>query len=292
MLYDIHAAIDYDYESPVAGGRHVLRLLPLTEPGLQRLVAGVLSVEPGPEERRDGADFFGNAVTAIACRSAHEALSVRLTARVLVEPGGDLLDMSPSPEGLQAEIAEIRSLGPEAPHHFLAPSPRVPAEAAIAAWAREVCAPDRSVRETARRLAARIHDDFAYDPAATTVDTPPREAFGLKRGVCQDFAQVMIAGLRGIGIPAGYASGYLRTEPPAGRPRLAGADAMHAWVRVWCGHETGWIGLDPTNDMETGEGHITVAVGRDYADVAPVIGILRTVGRHTTRQAVDVLPVG
>lgn len=292
MLYDVHLAISYDYETPVAGGRHVLRVLPLTLPGTQRRVAGSVSVEPRPAEREDGTDFFGNAVTHIAFREGHTRLLVRMQARVAVEPETDLLELSTRLADLGPELAAIRSLAPDSPHHFLAPSPRIPADGAIAAWARAELDPARPVQEIALALAARIHADFAYDREATRVETSPREAFELRRGVCQDFAQVMIAALRSLGIPAGYVSGYLRTVPPEGRPRLEGADAMHAWVRVWCGTETGWVGIDPTNDMPAGADHIAVAHGRDYSDVAPVIGVLRTVGGHSTTQAVDVVPVG
>ena len=130
-----------------------------------------------------------------------------------------------------------------------------------------------------------------FDPDATTVDTPPAEAFARRHGVCQDFAQVMIACLRGIGIPAGYVSGFLRTNPPPGKPRLEGADAMHAWVRAWCGWQTGWVEFDPTNAIPAGTDHIVAARGRDYGDVAPVKGILRIAGDQTTEHAVDVLPV-
>ena len=132
---------------------------------------------------------------------------------------------------------------------------------------------------------------MSFDPEATTVDTPPAEAFARRHGVCQDFAQVMIACLRGIGIPAGYVSGFLRTNPPPGQPRLEGADAMHAWVRAWCGRQTGWIEFDPTNAIAAGIDHILVARGRDYGDVAPVKGVLRIAGDQKTEHAVDVIPV-
>jgi transglutaminase-like putative cysteine protease len=140
-------------------------------------------------------------------------------------------------------------------------------------------------------LCLSIHRDFAYDKESTNVDTSPLEAFNLKRGVCQDFVHVMIAGLRGVGIPAGYVSGFLRTIPPKGKPRLEGADAMHAWVRVWCGLHSGWIELDPTNAMLAGTDHITIGYGRDYSDISPIIGVLRTSGRHETKQTVDVVRV-
>ena len=143
-----------------------------------------------------------------------------------------------------------------------------------------------------RAVGLALHRDMRFDPDATTVDTPPAEAFARRHGVCQDFAQVMIACLRGVGIPAGYVSGFLRTNPPPGQPRLEGADAMHAWVRAWCGWQAGWVEFDPTNAIPAGTDHIVVARGRDYGDVAPVKGILRIAGEQTSEHAVDVVPVG
>jgi transglutaminase-like putative cysteine protease len=148
------------------------------------------------------------------------------------------------------------------------------------------------VLDAAVELMARIHADFVYDPEATDVSTPLDEMFAKRHGVCQDFAHWMIAGLRSLGIPAAYVSGYLRTRPPAGRQRLVGADATHAWVSVWCGEGQGWIDLDPTNALIVGEDHVRLAFGRDYADVAPVDGVIMASAGHTLRVAVDVAPSG
>jgi transglutaminase-like putative cysteine protease len=137
----------------------------------------------------------------------------------------------------------------------------------------------------------RLHADFTYDPAATEVSTPISEVLRHRRGVCQDFAHLMIAGLRGLGIPAAYVSGYLRTLPPPGEEKLAGADATHAWVAVWCGMRAGWIGLDPTNAIPAGTDHVVLARGRDYADVAPVAGVVVASAGHEVSVAVDVRPV-
>jgi transglutaminase-like putative cysteine protease len=131
-----------------------------------------------------------------------------------------------------------------------------------------------------------------FDAAATTVETPATEAFAARHGVCQDFTHIMIIALRSLGIPAGYVSGYLRTLPPPGQERLEGADAMHAWVSAWCGPGVGWVEYDPTNAVFAGTDHIVVAYGRDYADVAPVRGAMRTAGGQTSSQSVDVAPVG
>ena len=140
-------------------------------------------------------------------------------------------------------------------------------------------------------LMHRIRREFKYDPKATVISTPLREVFEKRHGVCQDFAHVMIAGLRGLGLPAAYVSGYLRTIPPPGKPRLQGADATHAWVSAWCGAELGWIGFDPTNDLLIENDHIILAVGRDFSDVSPVDGIIVGSRNQKLGVAVDVIPV-
>jgi transglutaminase-like putative cysteine protease len=141
-------------------------------------------------------------------------------------------------------------------------------------------------------LMMRLHGEFTYDSKATDVSTPPAEAFAIRRGVCQDFAHIMIAGLRGLGLPTAYVSGFLRTEPPPGKERLQGADATHAWVSVWCGEALGWQGLDPTNALRVSTDHVVLANGRDYSDVAPVGGVLFGSGKQKLSVAVDVIPMG
>jgi transglutaminase-like putative cysteine protease len=136
----------------------------------------------------------------------------------------------------------------------------------------------------------RMHADFVFDSSATEVTTPASEAFKARRGVCQDFAHIMISSVKGLGLPAAYVSGYLRTIPPLGQPRLEGADATHAWVALWCGVELGWIGFDPTNAVLAQNDHIVLARGRDYSDVAPIDGIILAPGRQTLNVQVDVIP--
>ncbi len=291
MNYDIRLQLEYDYDPPVVGGRHIVRVTPAALAGGQRVVASSVVFDPVPFERVDGHDFFGNAMVAIAYRQTHAALTVSMSARVRVDAVAAMLDVSPDLAKLQRELAGVRSLAPDAPHHFVAGSPRVPLDSEITAYARESLARAATVQEIVRDFGERIHRDFRYDKKSTEVDTSPRRVFELKRGVCQDFSHLMIAGLRGIGIPAAYVSGFLRTMPPPGAERLEGADAMHAWVRAWCGREAGWVGYDPTNRTLAGESHIVVAVGRDYQDVTPIAGILRTSGTQKTSQKVDVVPV-
>lgn len=291
MLYDVNLHISYLYDTPASGGRHILRVLPLSIYGRQRLIAGTVGVAPGPGERLDHHDFFGNPMSAILFRSQHESLDIRMQARVQVDAPEPAADASPRISALPEEIAGCWSLDAASPHHYTGQSPRLRDCPEIAAYARSIVQPGMTIRAAAAAICARIHKDFSYDPKATNVDTTPREAFKLKRGVCQDFSHVMIVALRSLGIPAGYVSGFLRTIPPPGKERLEGADAMHAWVRFWCGRTDGWMELDPTNDIPAGTDHIVVAHGRDYADVAPVIGVLKGYGQHKTTQAVDVIPV-
>lgn len=291
MIYDIGMTIAYDYDRPAVAGRHILRLLPADLPGVQRRISGVVTIRPEPAERRQIIDFFGNAAMEVAFRAAHDEIVFRVIARVERLAPPPELDISPSLTSLPHEIAEYRSLDAEAPHHFLGASPRTAPTPEMTAYAREQIGPAATACEAVRAVGMALHRDMTFDPDATTVDTPPSEAFSRRHGVCQDFAQVMIACLRGIGVPAGYVSGFLRTNPPPGQPRLEGADAMHAWVRAWCGWQTGWIEFDPTNACPAGADHIVVARGRDYGDIAPVKGVLRIAGDQKTEQAVDVVPV-
>ena len=291
MLYDIRLSLQYDYNALVHGGRHHVRVAPASVPRVQRVVASSLTIEPKPTSQLAFLDFFGNSVTSIVLTAPHDKLEVRLTARVQVEDLMPPADLSPSLSGLALEVSRYWSVSSSSPQHFLAASPRVQIVPAITDYAMQVTASATSVLAKANAVCMAIHRDFKYDPKATDVETRPAEAFALRKGVCQDFAHVMIAALRGLGIPAGYVSGFLRTNPPAGKARLEGADAMHAWVRVWCGQHMGWVEFDPTNAMIAGPDHISIGHGRDYADISPIVGVLRTHGSHETKQSVDVLRV-
>jgi len=291
MQYDIRLQLHYDYDAPVGGGRHQVRVMPKTSADSQRVIAASLHFSPTPAERSDFSDFFETGVVAIAFRDRHDALDVRMSARVAVTRPEPSLDVSPDIAGLRDEVAGVWSLAPEAPHHFVASTGFAGLDGSITAYARDSVADAASVLAIADDLCMRMNHDFAYDDEATTVATHARDAFALKRGVCQDFSHVMIAGLRGLGIPAGYVSGFLRTIPPPGKERLEGADAMHAWVKVWCGRDMGWQEFDPTNGIRAGNDHITVGYGRDYSDVAPIVGILKTTGGQAAKQSVDVVPV-
>ena len=291
MLYDVRLELHYDYEGFVHGDRHLVRVAPASLPGRQRVIASSIAFDPRPDTESNFVDFFGNLVTTISYAGYHDRLDVRLSARVGVEEDAPPADLSPDLPALQRELTALWSLDANSPHHFLAPSPRIALSKAISDYARKSVDRTTSVRAAAMDLCLSIHRDFVYDKKSTNVDTAPLEAFTLKKGVCQDFVHVMIAGLRGVGIPAAYVSGFLRTIPPKGKPRLEGADAMHAWVRVWCGQHDGWIEFDPTNAMLAGPDHITIGYGRDYADISPIVGVLRTSGGHETKQSVDVIRV-
>ncbi|MBF9029999.1 transglutaminase family protein [Rhodobacterales bacterium HKCCE3408] len=289
-LYDIRLEIDYLYEAPAGASRSVLRIQPRTT-SEQQMITGLVTTEPVPSYRQEGRDFFGNAVTEVSHDGSLSEIAFRFTGRVRRAAGEPALDLSCALDHLPAELAALTSIAPDAPHHFLGESPRVRTAKEIGDFARAALPSGASVLGAVDAVARAIHGEIAFDPTATDVSTDPTTAFRNRRGVCQDMSHIMIAGLRALGIPAGYVSGYLRTIPPPGQPRLEGADAMHAWVRAWCGQEMGWIEIDPTNAILAGEGHIAVAVGRDYSDVAPVKGSLRTIGRHETTHRVDVVPV-
>lgn len=289
MIYDIRQTTSYTYASKVTHARHVLRLTPIDR-ARQRVHATALEIDPVPVQRREGQDFFGNRLTWIAFDEPHEQLTVKVAARVTVEAASQpsLFD-NPPWESVRTEVVASTDLGPTAPAHFLFPSRQVSLDPEIRDYVRASYPPGRPVLAGAMELMQRIRDDFTYEIGATNVSTTPPMSFALRRGVCQDFAHIMISGLRGLGLPAAYVSGYLRTA--RGPDDLQGSDAMHAWVLVWCGAEVGWCGIDPTNAMVAGEDHVVLAVGRDYSDVAPIDGVVFASGGQKIEVAVSVMPV-
>lgn len=289
MLYQIRLRILYDYDSPADVGRTLLRVTPADIAGVQAVRRARLACRPVPAEQITRSDFFGNSCTEVAYRDPQPSTEFLMEAEVErfeVDPG---LDVSPDLDGLLRELAARPSVSGDAPQTFLPASPRVPPHAGIAAWARKAAAGAETVFGKVMAVTSALHRDMTFDPTATMVDTPLAEAFEGRRGVCQDFTHIQICALRSLGIPAGYVSGFLRTLPPEGQERLEGADAMHAWVRAWCGKDMGWVEFDPTNDMLAGSDHIVIAHGRDYFDVAPVKGSMRLAGGQRTSQGVDVV---
>ena len=291
MIYDVTHLTRYSYGGSVAINACALRVWPREGQG-QRVLAARIEVTPVPQMRSERTDAFDNRVTRIRIETPHRELVIKAISRVQVErPAPPLAALTPPWESVAELAAETGSLGPDSPAFAIYPSRLAPLFDAAASYARESFWPGRPIYEASAELNARINRDFVYDAEATEVGTSPAEAFAQRRGVCQDFAHVMIAALRGLSLPALYVSGYIRTIPPAGKPRLAGADASHAWVSVWCGPAFGWLGLDPTNAIAEGDDHVVVARGRDYADVPPVDGVLLASGGRDLEVEVDVIPI-
>ncbi|MDQ1158492.1 transglutaminase-like putative cysteine protease [Sphingomonas sp. SORGH_AS 950] len=292
MIYDIRHITRFDYGAQVKYARCNLRLKPIDWPG-QTLEAYDLIVEPVGRTRTARAEAGLAHVTRLVVDRPVRSLTIESRAHMVVDRPVPM----PSPgDPTLAEVSALarssRDLSAAGPANYIFPSALIPLDPAIAEWCAPDLSPERGALEAGFALAGRIQREFAFDPAATLVDTPPAEAFRQRRGVCQDFAQIMITGLRAAGIPAAYASGYIRTLPPPGQPRLVGADATHAWVLIWCGPERGWVGVDPTNGIWMAGDHIIVAVGRDYAEIAPVDGVVLGSGAQKMDVSVDVAPVG
>src|SRR6476619_1412537 len=211
MIYDVRQTTIYHYASPVAYSRHVLRLTPIDRPG-QRVHATALDIDPLPIGRREGHDFFGNRMTWIELDQPHDTLSVRVAARVAVKSEAPPRASSTPPwEEIRDGAFASTDLSPNSPAHYLFPSRQVSLDPEIRAYAAESFSPGRPVLEGAVDLMRRIKADFVYEAGVTTATTTPPMSFALRRGVCQDFAHIMISGLRGLGLPAAYVSGYLRT---------------------------------------------------------------------------------
>lgn len=290
--YSLRLAIRYEFDRPTGAGRQLFRILPAEVPGLQRLHHARVMLSPAPTERVEFTDFFGTRVIEVAMPPGLTELDLVLEAEVDRTAPDAALDISPALADLAAEIAACRDVGATSPHHFLAPSRRIPPMPAVAGFAVDAVKGAETVQQVVQALGQALHEAMIFDAKATEVYTSPAHAFALRRGVCQDFAQIMVGGLRSLGIPAAYVAGYLRTLPPPGKPRMVGADAMHAWVRAWAGARTGWVDYDPTNACFARADHIDVGFGRDYGDVAPVTGMLRLDGSQTGSHSVDIAETG
>lgn len=292
MLLRVIHDTRYDYLPPAKNAQHVAHLKPRDDPH-QRLLSHQLSITPTPAQRHELVDVYGNIRCFFSLPGVHEQLHVVADSLVqtLVPPE--------APPGLPWEqvrerMRYRRGVDWDAATEFAFPSPYVPRHDDFLDYARPSFAADRPLMEVARDLMERIHHDFTYEAEATDVSTPAVQALGMRRGVCQDFAHIMIACLRGMGLPARYVSGYLLTEPPPGQPRLLGADASHAWVSVWSPTADGsgaWCDLDPTNNRAPGEDYVTLSIGRDYSDISPVRGVIHGGDRHTLHVGVTVAPV-
>lgn len=289
MIYNIRHLTAYSYDRTVASARLVLRVTPRDEDG-QRTLAYALKISPQPLSIDTERDFYGNTVNTVTIDTEHQELSIEAVSTVELTHQA-ALPLSGEPwEEVSDAVLLSRDLTGSAPVHFMFASPRIQLSPDVTNYARESFKPGRGILEASRDLIQRIRKDFDYKPETTDINTPLVEAFRQRQGVCQDFAHIMIAGLRGLGLPAAYVSGYIRTIPPPGEKRLEGADATHAWVSVWCG-ASGWLGFDPTNAIDVGNDHIALAVGRDFSDVSPVYGVFVGSGGTELEVEVDVIPV-
>jgi len=288
VIYDIAHRTTYKYDAPVASARCAMRLIPRNDRG-QTLLSHRIELSPSAETLNERTDFHGNRVCEARILKPHTKLQIALAARVAVErapPPAPAL--TPAWEIVRNAAYASDSLAASSPAQYIYASRFTPLFDAATHYAHESFSPGRPILEGAIELTQRIHADFAYDPDATHIATPIAQAFERRRGVCQDFAHIMIAALRGLGLAAAYVSGYLRTYAAPGQPRLEGADSTHAWVSVWCGPEFGFFDLDPTNAIVVGNDHIAIAIGRDYADVSPIDGVIIGAGDQDLDVSVDV----
>jgi transglutaminase-like putative cysteine protease len=290
VIYTVRHRTTYTYGDEVTFARCVLRLTPRSSE-TQTVLDNTIVITPEPANRLARTGPFGEQTLTVVIDQPHKALVIEARSRVDVHAAPVETPAYSQPwEAVRTLSFQTADLGPQGPAAFLYPTARTPLVHSITDYARISFPAGRPIVEAAAELMTRIKADFTYDSDATDVRTAPADAFKARRGVCQDFAHIMISGLRGLGLPAAYVSGYLRTIPPPGQPRLEGADATHAWVSLWCGEDRGWIGFDPTNAILVQNDHIVLAIGRDYGDVAPIDGIILAPGEQALKVEVDVIP--
>lgn len=290
MRYHIIHRTTYTYESPVTVCHYTARLEPRALP-FQECPWHEMTIRPVPVQRAERADYFGNTSVYFEIEGSHQKLEV--IARSLVEvQRSESIDPSSTPawETVRDAVRSDRYSPASAAGELTYASPLIPVGPAFADYARSSFPAKRPVLEAVCDLNRRINEDFLFDPKATDYATPVEEVLKKRRGVCQDFAQVMIACVRSLGLPSRYVSGYLETMPPPGQVKLVGADASHAWVSVYCGETIGWMDADPTNNILPSDRHITLAWGRDFSDVSPLRGVTIGAGEQRLQVAVDVLP--
>jgi transglutaminase-like putative cysteine protease len=290
MRYNIRHTTVYSYTDAVPVCHNLVHLAP-RDTAAQSCREHRLAIEPPPSVRTKRRDYFGNDLEFFSIQEAHEGLSV--TAMSLVDVASPVLKKGvKTPAWEDVVTGTPRNATPPGlmVYYLTLPSPRLRLSEMLADYARPSFTPRRPIFDAVCDFMARIHSEFAFDAKATTVHTPPEELLELRRGVCQDFAHLQIACLRSLGIAARYVSGYVATTPPPGMPRLAGADASHAWVSVFCG-PLGWVDFDPTNDAVVSDLHVTVGWGRDYGDVCPIQGVFVGGGHHSMKVGVDMVPM-
>jgi transglutaminase-like putative cysteine protease len=279
----------YAYSETVTTAHHEARLGP-REHEHQRRLSHQLEILPVPAVRRRRFDYFGNRTVHFCLSEPHRSLEVVATSLVELRAPHPLdLQRSPAWETVRDRLRDDRRRDVLDAYQMTFDSPHVALSPELAAYAAPSFPPKRPLLEAVRDLTRRVHADFAYDTRATTVSTTVAQVLAARRGVCQDFAHLQVGCLRALGLAGRYVSGYLRTRPAPGQPRLVGADASHAWIATFV-PELGWVDFDPTNDLMPAADHITVAHGRDFADVTPLRGVILGGGAHTHSVSVDVAP--
>ena len=290
MIYTVHHKTQYTYSTPVDLGSHMLHLQPRTLPW-QRVIESRLSPSPAPSTSHGGTDCFGNEVCWMFLDTPHPTFEVTLDATVEVKaPPVPPQDATPPWEAV-ARTAFGGGAGGYAAAEFLFDSPMAVMVQEARDYAAKSFPEAMPVLRGVLDLNARIRRDFTFRAGVTTVSTPVRQVLAQRAGVCQDFSHLMIAGLRSLGLPARYVSGYIRTKPPPGQQRRRGSDQSHAWVGCWLGPVHGWVDVDPTNGILIAEEHVVLGWGRDYSDVSPVCGVILGGGKHSVVASVDLEPV-
>ncbi|WP_319528912.1 transglutaminase family protein [uncultured Cohaesibacter sp.] len=288
MRYRITHKTDYRYANSVAQSNHLVHLAPRQTKG-QLVESHELVISPRPATQREFFDYFGNPTVHLTIEEDHHLLSIHSFSTIRVER-----DHAEAVETSTANWETVRDLMRDPAHaseaEFACYSGFTTPTNAIAKYGAQSFTPGRKLLEAVSDLTARIFNDFEYDSVVTDASTPVDRVFELMAGVCQDFAHLELTCLRALGLPARYVSGYLRTYPPEGQPRLIGADASHAWISVWC-PEAGWVDFDPTNNKIIADEHVTLTIGRDFDDVSPISGIVLGGGNHFVDVSVDVMPI-
>lgn len=289
MRYRVHHETVYEYSDPVDLASHMLHLSPRRLPW-QNVVSAVVIADPLPSRTSAARDYFGNDVCWMFLDRPHDRFAVRLEAQVDVRfPVPPSVELTPAWEQVVVTARKGGVLAWQAAE-FAFPSDMAPADPGAGAYAGVSFPAGRPILEGLLDLTSRINRDFTFRPGVTTLHTPVERVLAHMAGVCQDFTHLMIAGLRALGLPARYVSGYLRTKPPPGQVARRGADQSHAWVGAWLGPEFGWVDVDPTNNLVVGEEHVVLAWGRDYGDISPIRGVILGGGNHTVKVSVDLQP--
>lgn len=291
MKYRIEHRTEYVYSEPVLSGHSEARLLPRAF-DRQACRGCQLHIEPRPVDYSERVDFFGNRVAYFAIQQPHSRLVVTARSEVEVWPASPQLDYNQNQAWEDVRAAIVGAMDPEGleARQYVLNSPMVSASRELEIYASISFARGRPLLEAVQDLMQRIHKDFVYDPVFTSIATPLATVLKHRRGVCQDFAQLAIGCLRAIGLAARYVSGYIETLPPPGMPRLVGADASHAWFSTYV-PGVGWLDFDPTNNQMPVDRHVTIAWGRDFADVTPLKGVIFGSGSHELSVAVDMEPL-